>query len=132
MALIFSSTTNVSLALQARDWMYLASIMKGNEVYEDVMYNLKSKFQLQNPPTGATLVIADNQYLGVILSLFYANHQERGKEIGKTADNRFRIALIALNLPEITTFLTDIDTLEITRENDLQEIGRKYLRGRLG
>lgn len=131
MALIFSSTTNISLSLQARDWHYLASIMKGNELYEDLMYNLKGKLQIANPPIGATPVIVDNQYLGVILSLFYDNHQQRGKEIGKTADNRFRPALVALNLPEITTFLLDMDALELARENDLQEIGRKYLRGRL-
>ena len=132
MAMIFTSTTNVSLPLQARDWYYLASEMQGNIAYEDLSYNLKGKFQIQNPPSGATLVTADNQYLGVILTLFYNNHAHRGKEVGKSADNRFRLALVALNLAEITTFLSEMDAADLARENDLQEQGRKYLRGKLG
>lgn len=128
----FNSETNISISLQAKDWHFLAGLMRGSEVYEDLEFNLKTKFQIPNPPIGTTLVQADNQYLGIILRLFYSCHITNGKEIGKNVRNRFRNALEALSLQEITNFLIELDLQDITIENGIQETGRKWLRGKLG
>jgi len=129
----FNSQTNIpSFSLQARDWHFLGMIIPTNPIYDDIEYNLKQKFQISNPPIGATLVSVENQYLGIIMNLFYNCHMNYGKEVGKNTRNRFRTALENLALSEITTILSEIDALDITMENYYQEIGRKFLRGKLG
>lgn len=128
----FDSQTIVSLSLQARDWHYLAAYMKNDDSQEDLFFNLKQKFHVISPPTGTTLVEADNQYLGVLLELFYKCSKREGKEIGKGTRNRFRTALETLSLQEITDWLTEFDAEETAAENIISETGRRYLRGRMG
>jgi hypothetical protein len=128
----FTSTTPTTLSLQARDWYLLGFIMKGDERYENLSLVLKNQFQVQNPPTGKTLVQVTNQPLGELLQLFYQVHDRYGKEVGKATRNRFRIVLETLATQEITDWLTALDAEDLLQENNRQETGRKWLRGRLG
>lgn len=128
----FNSTTPIDITLQARDWHYLAFLMIGNSIYNDIVYNLKLQFQVGNPPSGQTNVTLLQEPLGDILRIFYTLHSSYGKEIGKATRNRFRTSLESISNQEITDFFTELDAIDISSESDQQEIGRKYLRGRLG
>jgi hypothetical protein len=128
----FALTTPTTLSLQARDWHYLGSIIKGVDTYENLGFALKVKFQVEAPPTGTTLVEVAAEPLGTILLLFQQAHDREGKEVGKPTVNRFRAVLVALGTQEITDFFTAFDAMNTASENIRQEIGRKYLRGKLG
>ena len=126
------STTPTTLSLQARDWFYLAAFMKGNEIYDDISFELKGKMQVANPPSGTTLVEVTQHPLGKLLNLFEEAYRRNGKEVGKTTTNRMRAALLLLATQEITDYFSSLDTEAIAEENAYQEIGRRWLRGKSG
>lgn len=129
----YYSTTEIPLlSLQARDWHFIASQMKANELFEDLSFALKTKFQVPTPPTGQVEVSVENQYAGQILSLYNTVQNGYGKEVGKSTRNRFKTALLALNIVEITDALAELDANDIAAENQITETGRKFLRGKLG
>lgn len=130
----FNDVTNVAtFSLQSNDWFILAMLMKNNlDRMDDLATQLKVLQRVQNPPNGNTLMAAINTYLGVYLNLYYMVETSFGKEVGKSARNRFKTALeaIAATYPTITTFLADLAALEIADENAMVTAGRKWLRGK--
>ena len=127
-----TSTTPTTLSLQARDWFYLSAFMRGFETYDGISFELKTQMQIANPPSGTTLVTINSHPLGKILNLFQEIYMNNGKEIGKSIVNRVRTALLNLGTQEITDYFTNLDSESIVLENNIQEIGRKWLRGKLG
>lgn len=131
----FNDTTNVTqFTMRAADWQYLAgNFMRGHEEYDDISLELKNGQQIADPPGGSSPVIITDHYLGLILQLYYQLEMNNGKEIGKNVRNRFKTELEfrAATYPVITSFLADLTTLETNTENQIQESGRKWLRGKL-
>ena len=127
-----TSTTPTTVSFQARDWFYLSTFMRGFETYDEISFELKTKMQIANPPSGTTLVEVTSHPLGKLLNLFEEAYKRHGKEVGKNTTNRIRAALLDLNTQEITTYFTNLDIEALEEENTYQEIGRKWLRGKLG
>lgn len=131
----FNNTTPVtSFGLQSNDWQALAVYMAQDTFYDEIAMELKAALRVEGPPTGSTVINITSAQLGQLFKLFQQVEMREGKEVYKPVRNRFKTALEAVQVtyPAITTFLADLAADEVTRENEMREIGRKWLRGRLG
>lgn len=82
----FNSTTPVTFSLQARDWNLLVGIMRTNlGDYEELLFNLKVKYQVPVSPSGTDLVEVTDQYLGPILFLCFELFNSLAKKSAKLA-----------------------------------------------
>lgn len=134
MQIYLTSITNVTtFELQWKDWFYLTPYIGNNELYEDILYQLKLVQRAVNPPSGSTPGVVINVTLGSILSLYHLSRFGSSSiNIGNNVYNRFTTALnsIAATYPEITDYMTEAAAKEISVENGQQDIGRKTLRGK--
>lgn len=129
-----SSITNVTtFELQWRDWFYLTPNMRGQDMYEDVQYQLSLVQRAPNPPSGSTPAAITNIPLGVVLSLYHTlRFVAPSRNIANNTYNRFTTALNNLvgTYPEITSYMTEAAAHEVSVENAQQDSGRKILRGK--
>jgi hypothetical protein len=111
--------------LQARDIEYIAQIIFNRDGYEEMWDNIKAKFRVEIPPSGATNVIVDTVELALWADL---NNYLKGDAYAKTTYNRLNIALSALGQSWLTARLNEQESYFNDRQNSLQIFGRQRLR----
>jgi len=119
-------STKVQISVEARDLEYIAATASF-EADEDFFDAVKSKFRVQNPPSGGTLVVVDSIYtidwLRIYLRLkkdYVAVDQNVAKRVGDI--------LVAVGQNYLTTKKNEIDAEVATLQTSLRIGGRFKLR----
>lgn len=120
-----SSKLKVSATIQARDIEVIAQYIFNIDAYEEMWDNIKAKFRVPNPPSGATNVVVDTVELALWADL---NNYLKNNPYFKTTYNRVNAVLSALGQSWLTARLNEQEAYFNDRQNSLQQFGRQKLR----
>lgn len=129
-AICFSQTmdTRVTVSIQARDCEFIAGVVFDEPFEFDVIYyKIKTKFTVQNPPTGTTNVQIDTVTIRDWLSLA-ARLRRDPYAVGGGVVTRFETALRAAGNTFLNSELDEKAAADTNKFSETRDQGRIWLR----
>lgn len=122
-----TSEIKINVSLQARDCEYIASAINYSPEYEFLFDAMKSKFRVNNAPTGNTLVALDSITIGTWLNIFSILRNDP-VAINSAYYSRYEAALTAVNNLYLKSKMDEMIANEQTTLTNRRQQGRQKLR----